>query len=97
MNAVEIEAALSDLSDAPFDATEFPYVFLTAFGHKDTTLKRLRSGNTNTSDLAGSVLLRNHIHLTVCAAGAVPAALQALLAAPPAPKPKPNSYSLPTA
>ena len=38
MNAVEIEAAISDLALEPsFDAAEFPYAFLAAFGNKDTT------------------------------------------------------------
>lgn len=47
MNAVEIEQALSDLAEQPFDAAEFPYAFLAAFGNKETTLKRLKSGNSN--------------------------------------------------
>jgi hypothetical protein len=41
MNAVEIEAALSDLALEPFNATEFPFQFLAAFGNKEVTLKRL--------------------------------------------------------
>jgi hypothetical protein len=45
MNAVEIEQAISDLALQPFDAAEFPFAFLAAFGNKDTTLKRLRKGN----------------------------------------------------
>lgn len=80
MNAVEIESALSELAAQPLDAAEFAYAFLAAFGHKDTTLKRLRSGNNNASDLAGGVLLRNHIHLAVCDAGAVGQTLAALRA-----------------
>ena len=68
MNAVEIESAISELALAPFDAAEFPFAFLAAFGNKDTTLKRLRAGNNNTSDIPGGVLLRNHIHIAVCAA-----------------------------
>ncbi|MDO9158501.1 MAG: class I SAM-dependent DNA methyltransferase, partial [Burkholderiaceae bacterium] len=82
MNAVEIEAALSELALAPFDAAEFPYAFLAAFGHKDTSLKRLRTGNNNTSDLPAGVLLRNHIHLAVCDAGQVGPTLAALRASP---------------
>ena len=82
MNAVEIEQAISELALAPFESAEFPYAFLAAFGHKETTLKRLRSGNNNTSDLPGGVLLRNHIHLAVCALGDVGAILQALRASP---------------
>ena len=67
MNAVEIEAAVSELAFQPFDAAEFAFDFLAAFGNKDTTLKRLRSGNNNASDVPGSVLLRNNIHMAVCA------------------------------
>ena len=44
MNAVEIEEAISALAERPFDAAEFPYAFLEAFGNKETTLKRLREG-----------------------------------------------------
>ncbi|TAE79019.1 MAG: DNA methylase, partial [Verrucomicrobia bacterium] len=34
MNAVEIEEAVSRLAEQPFDAAEFPYAFLEAFGNK---------------------------------------------------------------
>ena len=34
MNAVEIEVAISNLAEQPFDAQEFPYAFLQAFGNK---------------------------------------------------------------
>lgn len=44
MNAVEIEQAITDLAEQPFDRAEFPYAFLEAFGNKATTLKRLRAG-----------------------------------------------------
>ena len=70
MNAVEIEQAISELALQPFNAAEFPFAFLAAFGNKDTTLKRLRTGNNNASDLPGAVLLRNNIHLAVCPPGA---------------------------
>ena len=78
MNAVEIEEAVSRLAEAPFDPEAFPYAFLEAFGNKETTLKRLKSGNTNQSDLAGAVLQRNNIHLKVCSEGEVTAGLAAL-------------------
>ena len=61
MNAVEIEEAISALAEQPFDADEFPYSFLLSFGNKDTTLKRLRVGGSNKSDLGG-VLQANKIH-----------------------------------
>jgi hypothetical protein len=82
MNAVEIEEAVSRLAEAPFDPATFPFAFLEAFGNKETTLKKLRSGNTNLSDLPGGVLQRNHIHIKVCAAGEVTATLAALHASP---------------
>jgi len=78
MNAVEIEEAVSRLAEAPFDPAAFPYAFLEAFGNKETTLKRLKSGSTNQSDLASGVLQRNNIHLKVCPAGEVTTTLAAL-------------------
>jgi hypothetical protein len=82
MNAVEIEQAISDLALQPFDAAEFPFAFLAAFGNKDTTLKRLRAGNNNTSDLPGGVLQRNNIHIVVCQPGTTSAGLVALRSSP---------------
>lgn len=70
MNAVEIEEAVSALAERPFDAAEFPFAFLEAFGNKATTLKRLRTGASNRSDLGG-VLQTNNIHIAVAAPGAV--------------------------
>ena len=88
MNAVEIEAAISELADQAFDAQEFAYAFLAAFGNKDTTLKRLRAGNNNASDVPCGVLLRNNIHIATCAAGQVGEALQALRSSPATAKAK---------
>lgn len=82
MNAVEIEEAVSDLAAAPFDAAEFPFAFLTAFGNKAVTVQRLRAGSGNASDVAGGVLQRNNIHLAVCAEGKVAETLNALRASP---------------
>ena len=78
MNAVEIEQAISDLALQPFDAAEFPFAFLAAFGNKDTTLRRLRAGNNNASDVPGGVLQRNNIHIAVCRPGTTGAGLHAL-------------------
>ena len=78
MNAVEIEDAISALAAQPFDAAEFPFAFLAAFGNKTTTIERLRKGNTNRSDVAGGVLQRNNIHIAICEPGAVTATLKAL-------------------
>ncbi|MGH1369361.1 MAG: class I SAM-dependent DNA methyltransferase [Maritimibacter sp.] len=81
MNAVEIEEAISALAEQPFDAVEFPYAFLLAFGNKETTLKRLRSGTSNKSDLGG-VLQTNNIHLKSCTPGTVSETLDALKISP---------------
>ena len=62
LNAVEIEEAISKLADQPFDPQSFPYAFLEAFGNKETTIKRLRAGASNKSDLGG-VLQTNNIHI----------------------------------
>jgi len=87
MNAVEIEQAVSQLAEAPFDGPEFPYAFLQAFGNKETTLRKLRAGNTNKSD-AGGVLQTNNIHIAVAPAGQVGAVLQTLRDSPATTKAK---------
>ncbi len=85
MNAVEIEEAISALAEQPFDAAEFPYAFLQAFGNKEATLKRLRAGATNKSDFKGpwgGVLQTNHVHIAVAPPGEVTKTLGALKASP---------------
>ncbi len=82
MNAVEIEEAVSALAEQPFDGREFPFAFLEAFGNKDTTIKRLRKGESNASDISGAVLQRSNIHIATCAAGTVTDTLRALKASP---------------
>lgn len=81
MNAVEIEEAVSALAKQSFDAEAFPFAFLEAFGNKPTTIKRLRSGSSNKSDLGG-VLQTNNIHIKVCAPGEVTETLVALKESP---------------
>ena len=81
MNAVEIEAAVSELALQPFDRAEFPFAFLAAFGNKATTINRLRTGSTNKSDVGG-VLQTNNIHLAVAEVGEVEKTLATLKASP---------------
>ncbi|MFM2044699.1 MAG: hypothetical protein RLY86_3275 [Pseudomonadota bacterium] len=81
MNAVEIEEAVSALAERPFDPEEFPYAFLEAFGNKETTIRKLKSGASNKSDIGG-VLQTSNIHIKVCAAGEVANTLAALKASP---------------
>jgi hypothetical protein len=87
MNAVEIEEAVSALAEHPFDGAAFPYQFLEAFGNKEATIKRLRAGATNKSDLGG-VLQTNNIHIAVAAPGEVTKTLGLLKASPATAKAK---------
>jgi hypothetical protein len=79
MNAVEIEQAITELSEQPYDSVEFPYAFLEAFGSSETTIKRLRAGTTNKSDLGGVLQVRN-IHVLTCEVGQVTRSLSLLRA-----------------
>jgi hypothetical protein len=81
MNAVEIEQAITELSEQPFDRVEFPFLFLAAFGNKETTIKRLRAGVSNKSDVGG-VLQSNNIHILTCDIGGVSAALKRIIESP---------------
>jgi len=82
MNPVEIGDAITDLAQQPFDAAEFPFQFLEAFGNKKTAIDRLRKGNTNQSDIPGAVLQRSHIHIATCLPGTVSDTLTALRSSP---------------
>ena len=92
MNAVEIEQAISDLAEQPFDAANFPYAFLEAFGNKETTIKRLRNSGENKSDVGSDsifgVLQRNNIHIAVCNGGETNTTLDKLRASPATEKAK---------
>ena len=92
MNAVEIEQAISDLAEQPFDTANFPYAFLEAFGNKETTIKRLRSSGENKSDVGSDsifgVLQRNNIHIAVCNGGETNTTLDKLRASPATEKAK---------
>jgi hypothetical protein len=81
MNAVEIEEAITALAEQPFDPAEFPFAFLQAFGNKETTLKRLRKGESNKSDIGG-VLQTGNIHIAVAPKGETAKMLAALRSSP---------------
>src|SRR5690606_9467269 len=81
MNPREIDEAITALASEPFAATDVPYAFLEPAGNKETTLKKLRSGASNKSDLGG-VLQTNNIHIAVAPHGDVARTLAALKASP---------------
>jgi len=84
MNAVEIEEAVSVLAIQPFDPAEFAFQFLEAFGNKPLTLKRLRQGSSNRTDIDGAVLQRSNIHIHILATepGGAESGLKALRESP---------------
>jgi hypothetical protein len=89
VNAVEIEEAISALAEKPFDSAEFPFEFLQAFGHNETTIKKLKKGATNKSDLGG--VLNNHsnnIHIVVCEEGKVAETIDRIKSSPATSKAK---------
>lgn len=88
MNAVEIEEAVSELAGQPFDEEEFPYAFLEAYGNKQTTVKKLRQGNSNKSKVKDGVLQRNNIHIATCVKGKVSDTLKELHDSPETSKAK---------
>ncbi len=88
MNAVEIEEAISALAAEPFDSAEFPYAFLEAFGNKAVVIKRLRTGDSNKSDVENGILQRNNIHMAIAPEGQVKATLDALRTSPATSKQK---------
>jgi hypothetical protein len=87
LNAVEIEEAVTLLAEQPFNRETFPYAFLEAFGNKETTIKRLKAGASNKSDLGG-VLQTSNIHIATCNPGDVTRTLTALRESPATAKAK---------
>ncbi len=81
MNAVEIEEAVSKLAEQRFAPENFPFAFLEAFGNSETTIKKLRAGASNKTDVDG-VLQRSHIHLKFSTEGQVMKDLAALRDSP---------------
>ena len=82
MNAVEIEEAVSRLVEGPFDKEKFPFLFLEAFGNKEATIRRLKSGGLNQSDIPGGVLQRGNIHILTCEEGKISKTLDSLRNSP---------------
>ena len=82
MNAVEIEEAISNLAEQPFNPAEFPFAFLEAFGNKAATISRLKSSTANKSDIDNGVLQYNNIHMAVSPMGEVSETLKKLRDSP---------------
>jgi hypothetical protein len=55
MNAVEIEAAVSELAIQPFNAAEFPLEFLAAFSNNTDQLEKLFELHTKMTAAAAKI------------------------------------------
>ena len=82
MKTTEIADAVQELTEKPFAPDDFAYDFLRAFGADDVTIKRLRTGNSNKSDVENAVLpggkTKLKVHILPAAPGAVDAAMEQL-------------------
>ena len=82
MNVIEIEEAVSELFEQPFDRDTFPFAFLEAYGNKRATIDKLKKGNSNKSDFDHGVLQKNNIHMVTCERGHIPEKLKKLRETP---------------
>lgn len=62
MNVIEIEEAVADIAEKPFDEDDFFYDFMAAYGANPTTITRLKDGSTNKTDIPNGILWRNWVH-----------------------------------
>mgnify|MGYP003118947802 CR=1 len=62
MNIADIEAAVAELTAAPFDPASFAPSLFAAYGAPPATVTRIREGAGNTSDLPDGALWRMQMH-----------------------------------
>ena len=77
MTPTKFKSKLEKMTDS-FEVQEFPYKFLDACGKLEPTIRRLRNGDANESDIDGGVLQRSHIHIKACEKGKLLEAMEAL-------------------
>ena len=82
MNVAEIEDAVSRLAEAPFDPDTFFFQFMAAYGATQTTITRLKGGETNHSDITGAWLWRLNAHAGIADKADAPALRDRLKASP---------------
>lgn len=78
MNAVEIEEAVAELIQQPYEPVAFITGFMAAYGASATTITRLKGGDGNTSDLADGILWKKWIHFQPAAGGQASNVLDAI-------------------
>lgn len=62
MNIVDIEQALIEIAQKPYNPQELGLEFVAAFAKSSTTVKRLKANTSNVSDIAGGLLWRGYMH-----------------------------------
>lgn len=71
MNAVEIEEAVGEPIQKPYEPDAFIKGFMAAYGASASTIARINNSEGNTSDLPGGMLWRKWIHFQPASAGAI--------------------------
>ena len=82
MNAVEIEAAVSDLAEQAFDSAEFPFAFLAAFGNKELPSGGCARGSRTLRMCRAGCCSGITFNIAVCGPGRVTETLNALRVSP---------------
>lgn len=82
MNVAEVEDAATRLASAAFDPETFFFGFMAAYGATQTTITRLRGGETNHTDVPGAWLWRLNVHAGIADTGNAPALRDRLKASP---------------
>src|SRR5690606_17789646 len=62
MNIVDIEQALIEIAQKPYNPQELGLEFVAAFAKASTTIKRLKGASHNESDVADGLLWRGYMH-----------------------------------
>lgn len=70
MNITQIEEIVKklvvDVNAGSVDKDEFIYQLMAAYGHRKTTIGRIKSGERNLADIAGEVRAKRHIYFKHC-------------------------------
>ena len=70
MNITQIEEIVkklvTDINAGNVDKDEFIYQLMAAYGHRKTTIGRIKSGERNLADVAGEVRAKRHIYFKHC-------------------------------
>jgi hypothetical protein len=76
VSTYEITTAISELAQKPFDPYEFPYDVLRIYRNtSNTTIAKLKAGDTNPAQASGGVLLKKYLYFQACSLAEDPAVI----------------------